>query len=54
MVMDSGFNTSHICFQGIDIAATYDFINNVTSVSNQPGDNIVDYLCVERMLNFIR
>src|SRR5690242_12375070 len=38
LIIDSGFRTKHACFSQTKIIDTYDFINNIKDVDNQPGD----------------
>jgi hypothetical protein len=37
-LLDTGYNLEHIAFAQMDILATWDFINNDSVVTNQPGD----------------
>ncbi len=37
-LLDTGCRTSHIAFQGMNIVATWDFINGDSIVYNEPGD----------------
>lgn len=53
LIIDSGFRLKHNCFKKIKVLDSFDFINNVKDVDNQPNDHPEQYQHGTRTLSLL-